>query len=92
MFACLDSTHAASERALEQYGCITTRDAAELGVSLNALHVLVQDGAPSSELTQLDGLRDLALDLRWSWRAEIRALLRSLDPDRTLTGAADPLR
>jgi predicted transcriptional regulator of viral defense system len=32
------------ERALEQYGYITTRDAAELGVSLNALHVLVNRG------------------------------------------------
>ena len=32
------------ERALEQYGYITTRDASELGVSLNALHVMVNRG------------------------------------------------
>ena len=32
------------ERALEQYGYITTRDAAELGVRLNALHVMANRG------------------------------------------------
>jgi predicted transcriptional regulator of viral defense system len=32
------------ERALEQYGYITTRDASELGVSLNALHIMVNRG------------------------------------------------
>lgn len=36
-------------------------------------------------------LHDLALDLRWSWRPEIRALFRSIDPDGRLTGAADPV-
>ncbi|NJD29927.1 MAG: glycosyltransferase family 1 protein [Chloroflexi bacterium] len=35
-------------------------------------------------------LRTLALDLRWSWRPEIRALFRAIDPDRRLTGADDP--
>ncbi|MBI3747315.1 MAG: alpha-glucan family phosphorylase [Chloroflexi bacterium] len=35
-------------------------------------------------------LHDLALDLRWSWRPEIRALFRAIDPDRALTGAEDP--
>ncbi|MBA3877210.1 MAG: hypothetical protein C0498_09790 [Anaerolinea sp.] len=35
-------------------------------------------------------LRDLALDLRWSWRPEIRALFRSIDPDGRLTGGTDP--
>ena len=34
----------------------------------------------------LDSLRDLALDLRWSWRPEIRAFLKTLDP----TGAHEP--
>jgi predicted transcriptional regulator of viral defense system len=32
------------ERALERYGYITTRDATELGITLNALHVLVNRG------------------------------------------------
>lgn len=33
-----------------------------------------------------DRLRDLALDLRWSWRPEVRAFFRALGPD----GANDP--
>lgn len=32
------------ERALERYGYITTRDATELGITLNALHVMVNRG------------------------------------------------
>jgi starch phosphorylase len=43
--------------------------------------------APSPWLAQL---QELALDLRWSWRPEIRALFRTFDPDRGLTGADDP--
>lgn len=35
-------------------------------------------------------LRDLALDLRWSWRPEIRQLFRRIDPDGVLAGATDP--
>jgi len=35
-------------------------------------------------------LHDLALDLRWTWRPEIRALFRAIDPDGRLTGGSDP--
>lgn len=35
-------------------------------------------------------LRELALDLRSSWRPEVRELFRSIDPDGSLTGATDP--
>ena len=45
-----------------------------------------EDGARS----MLSQLNDLALDLRWSWRPEIRALFRSIDAERDLTGAGDP--
>jgi len=41
-------------------------------------------------LAAITVLRDLALDVRWSWRPEIRELFRSIDPDRSLTGATDP--
>ena len=41
---------------------------------------------PPSDVKAWDSLRDLALDLRWSWRPEIRAFFRALDPD----GARDP--
>lgn len=34
-------------------------------------------------------LHDLALDLRWSWRPDIRGLFLSMDPDR-LTDSAEP--
>lgn len=40
-----------------------------------------------SKITSLRAtLQDLTLDLRWSWRPEIRAI----DPDRGLPGSADP--
>lgn len=43
--------------------------------------------ASSPSLSQL---QDLALDLRWSWRPEIRALFRSIDPERSVAIADDP--
>lgn len=43
-----------------------------------------------SDTDRFDNLRDLALDLRWSWRPEIRSLFRRLDPDGGLTGGRDP--
>jgi starch phosphorylase len=43
-----------------------------------------------ADIARLDTLRDLALDLRWSWRPEIRTLFGGLDPGGALTGARDP--
>jgi len=44
---------------------------------------------PTTPISTLQ-LQDLARDLRWAWRPEIRALFRSIDPDGGLTGATDP--
>ncbi len=46
--------------------------------------------APSDIVRRLDELRDLALDLRWAWRPDVRDFFLGLDPDGRLTGARDP--
>ena len=42
-------------------------------------------GAPVTPM-----LEELALDLRWSWRPEIRELFRAIDPERQVCVADDP--
>lgn len=44
----------------------------------------------TAESRWLAQLHDLALDLRWSRRPEIRAFFRAIDPNRARTGADDP--
>jgi starch phosphorylase len=40
----------------------------------------------------LHPLRELALNLRWSWHPDTRELLRSVDPSRWQAAGADPVR